>query len=194
MRNIAKKKSWPLAVAYGIKPEDVVPLTTHIDSCVAIDLSWIQLHFGYDDKWCKVLYAVTEKDTFLLSAATKSSRVFIGPAKSCEWVYAIDCLPDDFLHVRNKPTVLVYAGFRVLHGLDAEGRDFIYVSMPNTELHILIRNPASRLTQAWTPRRAIAFHDSMAIGPFEGASRLEWHVAGEYSLDAEMEALLGGVD
>jgi len=192
MRNIAKKKSWPLAVAYGIKPEDVIPLATHIDSRVSANLGWIQLHFGWDDKWCEVLYAVTENDTFLLTAASKLSPVFIGPAKTCEWVYAIDGLPDDFLDERAKPTALEYAGFYVLHGVDSQYREFIYVSMPNAELHILIRNPAARLTNAWAPRRAVAFGDSMVIDPLTGAKELQPYLEGDFIFDDDLEKLLGG--
>ena len=195
MRNIAKKKSWPLAVAYGIKPEDVIPVATHVDSCTSVNFGWIQLHFGWDEKWCEVLYAITEKDTFLLSAATKTSRVFTGPAKTCDWVYAIDPITNDFIGgVTKRPILVEYAGFYVLLGVDSEGREFVYVAMPNGELNILIRNPASLSTNAWAPRRAVAFDDSMAIDPYADARNLELRMKSEFAFDDELEALLKAED
>lgn len=191
MKKVMKKKAWPLTVMYGVKPEVTIPLVTHIDRCVAIDLGWITLHVGWDEKWSEIIFAITEKETFLLSAASSVSSVLTGAAKSCDWVYAIECLPDDFLDGVQEPTVLKYFGFRVKHGVDFEKREFVSVEMPNAELHLLFRNPASFSSQAWSPRKAVAFEESMLIPSFMGAKTDLERQPAEGSLDAELLQLIG---
>lgn len=178
MRKVSRKKSQSLAVNYGIKPELAIPLVTHIDSRVAVDIGWIKLYFGYDEKWSEVLFAITEKDTFLLSDASSVPPVLTGAAKICDWVYAVGGLPPDFYDGAKEPTMQEYCGFHVEHGVDFDQREFVFVGMPNAELQLLFRNPSSPLTQAWSHRRAISLDHSMVIGPFAGARALVCGCAG----------------
>lgn len=192
MRKVSRKSALKLSPAYGIKPEMAIPLATHIDSRVAIDIGWIKLHFGYDEKWSEVLFAVVKGDTFLLAATLPLHSVKPKRKNQPDWVYAIDCLPSDFSDGAPPPTVVSYCGFFVQYGVDFANRVFMNVAMPNGELQLLFRDPASASATAWSSARAVGLCDGMVIGPHESAWDLDNSKelsAGDAELDRMLRAL-----
>ena len=189
MRKVSKKASLKLSATYGINPEIAIPMVTHIDSRVAIDIGWIQLHFGYDEKWSEVLFAVVKDDTFLLAATPPLHSVKPKAQKNPDWVYASDYLPGDFCNGAPPPTVVSYCGFRVQHGVDFDNRTFLNVAMPNGELQLLFRDPASDSAAAWSSTRAVSMADGLVIAPHESAWDLD-KLNAESTGDADLDWML----
>ena len=192
MKNVTKKKAnSPLVVTYGIKPEMI---TSHLhcsDTISTVDLGWMRLDFGWDEKWVEVLFAVTKKETILLSSKSSVPLASKGYPKDCEWVYAIDYLPPDFFESLKQKTLLDYAGFHIVHGVDSDNRNFLSVAMPNAELHLLFRDPEEVYASAWYPPRAVSLDNSMVIDSMAGALDLDRKYGENSSFDAELELLLG---
>ena len=189
MRKVSKKASLKLSATYGINPEIAIPMVTHIDSRVAIDIGWIQLHFGYDEKWSEVLFAVVKDDTFLLAATPPLHSVKPKAQKNPDWVYAIDYIPSDFFDGAPPPTVVNYCGFYVQYGIDFDKRVFLNVAMPNGELQLLFRNPASASAAAWSSTRAVSLGDGLLIGPYASARDLD-DLNGKSTGDADLDRML----
>jgi hypothetical protein len=188
MRKVFKKKSAPLTVTYGLKPKDVIPLVTHIDSCVVIDTGWMSLTIGWDGNGKEVVFAVCGNDTFLLSAVSPIG-VALPEGQTCvDWVHAVNGLPDDFYAARPISTRIAYCGFHVEYGHDFAGRDFFFIGMPNGELNLLFRKPTPPLTKVWSERPATSLHHTMVVGPHKSAGDLAFDEID----DDDLEALLTG--
>lgn len=189
MRKVSKKAALKLSVTYGIKPDIAIPMVTHIDSRAAIDIGWIKLHFGYDGRRSEVLFAEVKGNTFLLAATQPLHSVKPKSKKHPDWVYAVDYLPGDFCNGVPPPTVVTYCGFRVQHGVDFDNRTFLNVAMPNGELQLLFRDPASASAAAWSLTRAISMDDGLVIARHESAWDLD-KLNAESTGDADLDWML----
>ncbi len=194
MRKVSKKKVSPLKVVHGIKPETALPLVSRIDSCVALDIGWIQLHFGWNEKWSEVVYAIAGNRTFLLCEKVPLHAVVYTPDDSQAWVYAIDSLPTDFSGSLERPTCTNYNGFHIEHGLDFAGRHYVWLRLPNRAMQLLFRNPLSKSSEAWSPRTAFSLGDGLTIEPWCNARYLsssssEFPLTGDEELDNMLNQL-----
>ena len=190
MRKVSKKKVCPLKVVHGIKPETALPLVSHIDSCVALDIGWIQLHFGWNEKGNEVVYAVAGHRTFLLCEKVPLHAVVCTPDDSQAWVYAIDSLPSDFSGSLERPICTNYNGFHIEHGLDFAGRPYVWLCLPNRAMQLLLRNPLSKSSEAWSPRPAFPLGDGVTIEPWCNARYLSLETEFSSTGDEELDNLL----
>jgi hypothetical protein len=192
MRKVFKKKSAPLMVAYGLKPDEVCSIIYHVDSVVVVNAGWITLTFGWDGRGREVVFAMTGADTFLLSAALPGLTAPLEFTGCADWVHVIDGLPDDFASESSPQKCVDYCGFRIEYGEDFDDRDYLYIGMPNGELNLLFRKPTPPFTAVWSERRAVALDHAMVVGPMDSARTMvcDW---GD-SLDAELAAILGESD
>lgn len=190
MNKSIKKKSLPLTVTYGINPEVAIPLFSHVDRSVSICADWITLHFGWDEKWRELVFAVTETDTMLLSASPPLHLVSPRSPTRPDWVYAVDGLPYDFLDERMLPTSMSYGGFKITFGDDLQEREFLTIDMPNGHFTWLFRNPDSESSGAWSPRRAIVVEDAMVVHPHWCAGVINIAKKSKSTGDDELDEML----
>jgi len=190
MRKVNKKKVSPLTVVHGIKPETALPMVSHIDSCVALDIGWVQLHFGWNEKWSEVVYAVAGNRTFLLCERVPLHAVAYAPDDSQAWVYAIDSLPTDFNGSLERPTCTNYNGFHIEHGSDSEGRPYVWLCLPNRAMQLLLRNPSTKSSEAWSPRPAFRLGDGVTIEQWSNARYLSSAADFSSTGDEELDNLL----
>lgn len=190
MRKVLKKKSLPLKARFGIKPEVAIPHIQRPDTSVVLDVGWMTLYFGPDERSVGAVLAVTKNDSFLLCAEPPTVPVTRSKRKRRNWVYAVDRLPTEEVGDRVHCRALKYCGFEVTHGSDAAGRDFLSLVMPPTDLRLLFRNPDSKNTEAWSARRALAMDETMAVEPHDNAMMLEIKRPGFSTGDAELDRLL----
>jgi hypothetical protein len=193
MRKVVEKSALPLRVAYGIDPEVAIPLATHIDSCIVVDVGWMKLHFGYDSNWSEVVYAIAGKKTFLLSTAQPDRSADSKSSTRSKWVYAIGFFSPDLTDGAPQPTILKYAGFHVEHGTDIHGSNYLWVFMPSAELQLLFRNPTLHLDAVDSHPTVIQLADGVEIGPFEGADDLVRTKDHEPSGDPETAAIVSSL-
>jgi hypothetical protein len=114
-----------------------------------------------------------------------------------KWVYQIERLPNDFYGAWNTPTSVSYGSTSITFGEDHCYRNFITVVMPDRRIHLLIRNPDSRSSKAWSSHPAVAVTEGMQIHPAvkqlvpAKLAQLPLHL--ETTGDAELDALLAAI-
>lgn len=172
MRKIIDKNIFPLTVKYGVEPEVAIPLATHIDSCVSIDIGWIKLHFGWDDRWSPVVYAITGRRTFLLSATVDTKHTEVKRDIGDPWVHAITLNTPDFSVGGPEPIIMNYVGYHVEFGYDSHDRDYVWVTMPNPELELLFRNPKVPAAASDSHPSVATLRDGVVVGPMDCADTL----------------------
>lgn len=180
----------PLKARFGVKPEVAVPHIQHPDTSVVLDVGWMTLYFGLDDKCSAAVLAVTKKDSFLFCAEPPPLPANRKQRKRRNWVYAVDCLSTEYVGGRVHCRSLSYLGFEVTHGHDESGRDFLSLVMPVTSLCLLFRNPDSKNTEAWSPRRSVPIDDDIVVDRFDSAISLDIKKFGATTGDAELDRLL----
>jgi len=180
----------PLRVTYSLYPEDGIQFAWQRDRCVGITLFWIDLTFGWDEYSRPVVFAIAGDETFLLSADLPPKRVMAKQMSAISWVFAVDISFNSSLVRPSQPVVIDHAGFLIEHGTDSDGADFLWLTMPNEQMHLLFRDPAMPSTIVKGNSAHIGVTEGMEIGDFDGAIALVRIQAEDARRDAEIDALM----
>lgn len=198
MKKMSKKQPKPLISLFGLKPGTGIPIVSNHDTSVWVDHDWMTLHFGRDEHQHEFVCATAGKHRFLLCATPPDGGLRRKSATNPRWVYLVDGLPAELRAPLSDSRALRYAGFKVTAGSEGPemggccvGRDFVAVEMPGYQRTLLFRDPASRSTHAWTPRRAVGLTEAMELRAGETALDLHCRLTGlESTGDADPDALL----
>ena len=180
----------PLRVTYTLYPEDGIQFTWQRDRCVGITLSWIDLTFGRDEYSRPVVFAIAGDETFLLSADLPPKLVMAKLMSAISWVFAVDISSKSYLVRSSQPVVIDHAGFLIEHGTDSDGADYLLLTMPNEQMHLLFRDPATPSTLGKGDSAHIGVTEGMEIGDFDGAIALVRIQAEDAQRAAVIDALM----
>jgi hypothetical protein len=181
MKKTIATKLQPMTSLYGLKLAATEATIKETDPCVKVCHGWFHLYFGRNEQFGEFLLVMTLSDSFLLSTKQQSAAPVRKRRKPVDWVFAIGNSPVDFFEGSTGSTYLSCGGYSITYGRDHADRDFLLVEMRERHLHLLFRDPALRLTQAWSLRPAVAISDAAVMDP---------KVSAESADDAELNALL----
>lgn len=180
----------PLRVTYTLDPQEGIQFAWQRDRCVGINLGWIDLTFGWDEDSSPVVFAITVDETFLLSAVLPPKRDMAKAISDLPWVFALDISSNSYLVRSSQPVVVDHAGFRIEHGTDSNGADYLLLTMPNEQMHLLFRDPTMPSTIDKGDAAHIALTEGMEIGDFDGAIALVRIQAEDAQRAAVIDALM----
>jgi hypothetical protein len=196
MKRFQIKKPKPLYATYGAPSGE--PANFGLRQTMAhaqLDAGWIRLTLAWDDKGGELVLATTLGGTFQLCStphAATSTAAPRKPRKRRNWAYAVDQLTADFFGVETSARFAV-EGFEVTYGRDHAGRVFLAVKMKSREFVLLFRDPASRCSLPWSPRRSAVMGDGLKVGTAL-VTDIAQRLLAEGSLDVELDELLAELD
>ena len=178
-----------LTVLIGIDTDAGTEFVREANVFASVDLGWIDFTFGQDVWSSPVVFAIASGNTFLLSvhlppdAATRESE------PHSPWVFAVADLSTGLTGAL-RAAGIEFAGYLIEHGVDSCGSNYLSLTMPNEQMHLLFRDPATPSTLGKGDSAHIGVTEGMEIGDFDGAIALVRIQAEDAQRAAVIDALM----